>query len=155
MTGVAEATAAAPAIVVSRVISASPESLFDAWLDPAAVGIWLRPGNAESTDAVIDPRVGGRFTIVMNSATPTIHGGTYQVIDRPRRLVFTWRSTHTGDRDTLVTVDFVARDAADATPSTEVTITHEQLPNETARLMHTDGWSDGLVLLEQFVAEPR
>lgn len=148
--------ATAPAIVVSRVINASAERLFDAWLDPQAVGIWLRPGNAETTDATIDARVGGRFTIVMNSATPTIHGGTYQVIDRPRRLAFTWRSSHTDDRDTLVTVDFVAVDAADAAvPSTEVIITHEQLPHEKARLEHADGWSDGLALLERFVAETR
>ncbi|MEO8907077.1 MAG: SRPBCC domain-containing protein [Microbacteriaceae bacterium] len=168
MTGIA----ASPAIVVSRMINASAERLFDAWLDPDSIAIWLRPGDAPGTSATIDPRVGGHFTIVMNAASPVIHGGTYRVIDRPRRLVFTWSSRMTDDRETQVTVDFIAQDAAatpagaapaSATPAgaqstrtpssrTEVRITHEQLPHEPARLAHTDGWTDALRLLEQFAA---
>jgi uncharacterized protein YndB with AHSA1/START domain len=134
------------ALVVRRTIAASPEELFDAWLDPQALAIWMRPGaGIHDTQAKVEPKVGGRFEINMHAESGVIpHSGTYQVIDRPRRLVFTWFSPHTGDRDTLVTVDFLPRDRR-----TEVVVTHEQLP-EAKREAHTGGWSRALEKLDAF-----
>lgn len=134
------------ALVVRRTIAASPEELFDAWLDPQALAIWMRPGaGIHATQAKVEPKVGGRFEINMRAESGVIpHSGTYQVIDRPRRLVFTWFSPHTGDRDTLVTVDFLPRDRR-----TEVVVTHEQLP-EAKREAHTGGWSRALEKLDAF-----
>ena len=132
------------AVVVRRTIDASPEVLFDAWLDPIALSSWMRPGAALRTEADVDARVGGRFSIVMHSATATTpHTGVYRAIDRPKRLVFTWFSPHTDDRDTLVTVDFVPKDGR----RTEIVITHEQL-SEVAGKKHDGGWTSALEKLD-------
>jgi uncharacterized protein YndB with AHSA1/START domain len=137
------AAIATAAVVVRRTISASAEELFDAWLDPQAMAIWMRPNSIQTTVATVDPRVGGRYEIVMRSATETYpHTGVYRVINRPRQLAFTWISRGTEQRESLVTVDFVARGAA-----TEVVVTHEQL-TEGAVPSHTDGWTSALARLE-------
>jgi uncharacterized protein YndB with AHSA1/START domain len=133
------AAIAPAAVVVRRTIPASPERLFDAWLDPISLATWMRPGEIRDTRARVDARVGGEYEIIMHgSSTPIVHSGVYQLIDRPRRLVFTWRSAHTGPNDTLVTVDFRPVDAR-----TEVIVTHEQLP-ESAMPSHGRGWTSGL-----------
>lgn len=138
------AALATAAVVVRRTIAATAEELFDAWLDPEAMALWMRPGSIQTTTAKVDARVGGRYEIVMRSATDTYpHAGVYRVIDRPRQLAFTWISRGTEQRESLVTVDFVARGAA-----TEVVVTHEQL-SEEAKPSHTNGWTSALQKLDE------
>ena len=135
---------ASAAVVVRRTIAAPAEDIFDAWLDPEALATWMRPGTIKSAVAKVEPRVGGRYEIVMQGESgPLPHSGVYRVIDRPRRLVFTWQSQHTGPGETLVTVDFLR-----VPRGTEVVVTHEQLP-ESARAAHSRGWNSGLEHLDQ------
>ena len=76
-------------VTVRREIAAPAEDLFDAWLDSRSLGSWLRPSGVRETRAETDPRVGGAFRIVMvDEESSAVHVGTYRVIDRPRRLVF-------------------------------------------------------------------
>jgi uncharacterized protein YndB with AHSA1/START domain len=132
------------AVVVRRTIAASAEDLFDAWLDPQALAQWMRPGTIQSTVARVEPRVGGQYEIIMQSASgPIVHKGVYRTIDRPRRLVFTWISAPTELKETLVTVDFIP-----AHNGTEVIVTHEQLP-ESAKAGHHKGWTSGLEHLDE------
>jgi uncharacterized protein YndB with AHSA1/START domain len=138
------AAIAPAAVVVRRTIAAPADVLFDAWLDPIALSEWMRPGVVRSTVATVDARVGGRYEVVMNAESGQIpHSGTYRLIDRPRRLVFTWLSPHTGPQETLVTVDFFA-----AAKGTEIVVTHELLPEE-ARPAHSRGWASGLEHLDE------
>ena len=138
------AALASAAVVVRRTIAASAEELFDAWLDPEALATWMRPGTIRSTVAKLEPHKGGSYEITMlGQSGPIVHKGVYQLIDRPKRLVFTWASPGTELRDTLVTVDFVRVDRC-----TEVVVTHEQLP-ESAKPSHINGWTSGLEHLEQ------
>jgi uncharacterized protein YndB with AHSA1/START domain len=140
-------TDAAAAVVVRRMIAAPPEMLFDAWLDAEALGTWMRPTGIRHTRAKTDPRVGGSYEITMQGDEKTYpHHGVYQVIDRPRRLVFTWLS-HATAGATLVTVDFLPLGER-----TEVVVTHEQLP-DGARESHTTGWTSGLERLSAFCAQ--
>jgi uncharacterized protein YndB with AHSA1/START domain len=144
------AIATTSAVVVRRTIAATAEDLFDAWLDPQAMAIWMRPGSIQTTTAKVDARVGGSYELEMRSATETYpHTGVYRVIDRPRRLVFTWISRGTEQRESLVTVEFVARGA-----STEVVVTHEQL-SEDARPSHNDGWTSALQRLDEACQQGR
>jgi uncharacterized protein YndB with AHSA1/START domain len=104
----------------------------------------MRPGAIHRSEARTDPRVGGAYEVIMHADSGRIvHAGVYRLIDRPRRLVFTWRSPHTGPDDSVVTVDFVK-----AGKSTEVIVTHEQLP-EAALASHRNGWTGGLALLDK------
>jgi uncharacterized protein YndB with AHSA1/START domain len=132
-------------VVVHRTIAASPEELFDAWLDPEAVGIWMRPGAILTTLAKIDARVGGHYEFVMHSESATYPtSGTYRVIDRPHRLVFTWQPGGTREFESVVTVEFLRVDQG-----TEVVLTHEQLP-EALRESHRNGWTSGIEHLDRF-----
>ena len=133
---------AALPLVVRRTIAAGAEELFDAWLDPQALAIWMRPTGIRRTTATTDARVGGRYEILMEGDQTTHpHHGVYRLIDRPRRLVFTWISKATEGRETLVTVDFQPHGDL-----TEVVITHERLP-DGASASHTEGWTSALARL--------
>ena len=133
------------AVVVRRTIVASREDLFDAWLDAEALAEWMRPGAIKRSVARTDPRVGGKYEVLMHGDSGEIqHHGVYQVIDRPSRLVFTWNSPFAGETETLVTVDFISQ----ANRRTEVIVTHEQLP-EDARPSHARGWTSGLEHLDE------
>jgi uncharacterized protein YndB with AHSA1/START domain len=73
-----------------------------------------------------------------------VHMGTYQLIDRPRVLEFTWRSHATNQADSVVRVTFEPDGDA-----TVVQIRHERLPDgETAR-NHSEGWTEILGQLER------
>jgi uncharacterized protein YndB with AHSA1/START domain len=135
---------ASAAVVVRRVIAASAEDLFDAWLDPEALAQWMRPGTINSTVAHVEPHVGGAYEITMQGQSgPIVHKGVYRTIERPKRLVFTWISGPTENQESLVTVDFVRLDK-----HTEVIVTHEQLP-ESAMPAHRNGWTSGLGHLDE------
>ena len=131
-------------VVVRRRIAASPDQLFDAWLDPQALAVWMRPRGIRRTTATADGRVGGCYEIIMEGDGKTYpHYGVYRVIDRPRRLAFTWTSPATERRETLVTVDFVP-----CGDLTEVVITHERLPDGACE-SHTEGWTTALERLAE------
>ncbi|MBK5259124.1 MAG: SRPBCC domain-containing protein [Thermoanaerobaculia bacterium] len=134
-------------LVVRRTIPASAEELFDAWLDPKSLALWMTPMDGMTPATVRnDPRVGGEYEIIMHAPGHDYpHRGNYRVIDRPRRLAFTWLSDATGDRETVVTVEFVPRGA-----KTEVVLTHAGLDDD-AQTKHTQGWSGVLEKLEKFV----
>jgi uncharacterized protein YndB with AHSA1/START domain len=138
-----KAATAPAAVVVRRTIAASAEDLFDAWLDPEALAVWMRPGGINKTTASVDARVGGRYEIIMQGDATYPHTGEYRVIDRPKRLVFTWISNGTEQRESLVTVDFLRTGA-----QTEVVVTHERLP-QSQRTSHTNGWTSALEHLDE------
>lgn len=138
------AALASAAVVVRRTISAPADELFDAWLNPYALSVWMRPSSIRDTRALVDARVGGSYEIVMRTdAASILHRGVYVLIDRPRKLVFTWISQHTDNSETLVTVDFLP-----VGERTEVVVTHEKLP-EHERAGHEKGWTSALEHLDE------
>lgn len=133
----------APQVTVRRVIKASADELFDAWLDPASLAVWMRPGDITRSVAKVDLKIGGAFEIEMSNADGShVHRGVYRVIDRPRQLVFTWISHGTKQMESLVTVEFRA-----GHQTTEIVLTHEQLPDDSSVQPHTKGWTRILELL--------
>ncbi|MEP6625010.1 MAG: SRPBCC domain-containing protein [Acidimicrobiia bacterium] len=133
------------AVTVRREIAAPAEDLFDAWLDAESLGAWMKPGDTRETSAETDPRVGGAFRIVMETDEHSmVHSGTYQEIDRPHRLVFTWNSAATEFRDSIVTVTFEP-----SAESTLVEIHQVGLPDEGAQSGHHAGWSGALAELDR------
>lgn len=125
-------------VIVRRTMAAGAEQLFDAWLDPASLAVWMRPGDVTRAVATVNPVVGGAFEILMHHGGGAIrHTGVYKSIERPKRLVFTWISPGTQHTETLVTVDFRPTEPG----TTEIVLTHEQLPDADAARAHLSGWT--------------
>ncbi len=77
-------------LIVTRDFAASPERVFDAWLDPAQAARFLfaTPGG-EMLQVEIDARIGGRALIVeRRPGGDARHRLQFETIERPRRLVF-------------------------------------------------------------------
>lgn len=78
-------------VQITRRFDASPERVFDAWLDPEMASKWLFTTKTSKTNYDLDTRVGGAYTITRRRGGKTYIGiGEYLEIERPRRLVFTF-----------------------------------------------------------------
>jgi uncharacterized protein YndB with AHSA1/START domain len=128
----------APALVIERLIPAEPRVVFEAWLDREAMQRFMCGGpGVRVTRAECEPRVGGKFLIMMNVAGHDLpHHGEYLEIERYQRIVFTWRS-HLAGEGSRVTLSF----AAAARGQTALTLEHVGLADAEMRGKHQVGWS--------------
>jgi uncharacterized protein YndB with AHSA1/START domain len=135
----------APVLVVRRQMAVPRERVFAAWLDSESLAHWMRPGNSTHATVTVDPRVGGGFRIVMQGRPQgdVEHHGEYLAIEPPSLLSFTWISRHTGDKPTVVTIEFHERGMG-----TELVLTHRGLP-PTEVEGHRKGWTDIVRLLDE------
>lgn len=133
---------------VRRVIRASREKVYKAFLDRASLERWYHPGPMTTEVHAIDPREGGDFRISMvategeTAGTHTCHG-RYLELRPNERIVhtFAWEGDAAGmtGADSRVTVTF-----ADAPGGTEVTLVHEGLPDRESVESHAHGWTGTL-----------
>jgi uncharacterized protein YndB with AHSA1/START domain len=111
-------------VTVTRQIDASPERVFDAWLDPEMIGKWMFGAvirEEEVLRIVTEARVGGSFSFLVRRQGQEIdHIGKYREIDRPRRLVFTWGIAGESEDESFVTIEIVPQGTG-----AELTLTHE------------------------------
>jgi uncharacterized protein YndB with AHSA1/START domain len=58
---------------ISHVFDASREAVFEAWIDPDQVALWWAPAELRipRESIVVEPRVGGRFHLVMVESSGT------------------------------------------------------------------------------------
>jgi uncharacterized protein YndB with AHSA1/START domain len=128
-------------LTLTRLFAATPERVFDAWLDPVQVGRFLfaTPGGA-MVRVAIDARVGGEAVVVeRRGAHEALHQLRYEAIERPRRLAFLFRAHLVGeaapDEWTRVTIE-IAPDGDGA----RLTLTHEGVWTDY-REKTRDGWT--------------
>ena len=134
-----------PSLTIVRRVRTSPERLFAHWTDPALMRLWFCPGEAVLRSVETEPRLGGRFRIVMQEGSDgEIYdvSGTYREYDPPRRIVFTWAWITMPERESLVTIEL-----APVAEGTELTLTHSRFADEQARDSHRDGWTETLAKL--------
>lgn len=107
-----EEKAAMDEVRVTRRFEAPPERVFDAWLDEATAGSWLfATPDGEMVRVAIDPSVGGRWEIVeRRDGEDVLHTGTYEEIERPRRLAFTLQVPKYASHSDRVTIDVAPAD---------------------------------------------
>lgn len=78
-------------LVLERVIDAPPEKVFRAYTDPAILSQWFAPAPWSLSDAVVEPRPGGRFSFVMHGPDGERfpNNGVFLEVVPNRRLIST------------------------------------------------------------------
>jgi uncharacterized protein YndB with AHSA1/START domain len=127
---------------VTHRFAATPERVFAAWLDGRTAGQWLfATPTGRITRCDIDPRAGGKFSIVRLDGEEVDHVGEFLEIDRPRRLVFSFGVPKFSPEMTRVVIDIRPLDGG-----CELTLTNENVLAEYGE-RNKQGWTmilDGL-----------
>lgn len=123
-------------IVVRRKMPAPREVVYESWIDPQGLREWMCPGDVVSAEASLDVRVGGSFRIVMRAKDRVHeHIGTYQIVEPPSKLRFTWSGLENPAEITLVTVEFFALG-----DESELMLTHERFTKGDVAQRYEMGW---------------
>ena len=135
-------------VVREMVVRRPVAEVFDAWLDPAKVVLWISADATETPTMESDPKVGGAYRIVVpNPGGRTIISGEYESIIAEELLVFSWRCSAFPGEDTRVTVRFAAEGG-----DTRVRLLHENFGNTETRQVHSVGWDNCLQLIAQLLS---
>jgi uncharacterized protein YndB with AHSA1/START domain len=132
------------AIRLTRTLSAPITRVWTAFTDLDALSQWFWP-ESFGFKAIGQVEPGGGYSIRSETEQLGV-SGEYQVVEAPRRLVFTWR----WDGETEVSL--VSVDLTDLGDSTELTLVHERLADADTRAAHTRGWNDCLDRLPGWLA---
>lgn len=131
---------------LERVFDARPEVVFDAFTDPAAQHELYADAPDWIVEADCDLRVGGRWTITFGPPgdEPARESNVFEVVDRPRRLVYRSAMTLPGGAvvETVMEVTFEQEHGR-----TRVTVLQRGFPAADARDEFAEGWGgilDGL-----------
>lgn len=135
-------------VKITKIIDASRELLFDAWINSAEFSKWFLPASGVLIDAVeMDAVAGGKFKIMMKAgANEMPHTGEFKIIDRPNKLEFSWYSFNTPEQGSLVTVLF-----EEVETKTLITLEHQELASDSSKKDHLAGWQSILGHLEVFI----
>ncbi|HTA65078.1 MAG TPA: SRPBCC family protein [Xanthomonadaceae bacterium] len=137
-------------IHLHRVLSAPPERVYRAFLDPAAMASWLPPYGFTCTVHAMDARVGGTYRMSFtNFGTDHGHsfGGVYRELEPSSKIAYTSRFDDPnlpGEMLTTVTLKPVLC-------GTELTVVQEGVPEMIPVEMCYLGWQQSLAKLAALV----
>jgi uncharacterized protein YndB with AHSA1/START domain len=138
---------------VERLIDASPEDVFDAYVSPEAQKAWFTIFDPEMiVENQVDLRVGGRWVSAWGFSADELFRETqvFEVIDRPHRLVTTSAGSEPGGETlaTRIEITFQAKDG-----KTLMTIVQQGFPTADARDFFADtAWIGFFDRLEAYFA---
>ena len=142
-----------PRLEIKRSFAAPRERVFSAWCEPEQIRQWFGPEGCHVSNLSIDLKVGGKYRLVISSPEGDFAvAGVYREITPPSKIVYTWQWENDPDyveRETLVTVDF-----ADLGGSTEISLTHENLPSVESAGRHEHGWTGTFEKLSNLLRNP-
>jgi uncharacterized protein YndB with AHSA1/START domain len=140
-----------PVLQMNRVIAAPCERVFAAWTTPEAIKIWFGPETCRVLDAQVDLRVGGEYCFHLSDKKmgELRLRGQYREVTPPSKLIYTW--SWEGNSELELESSIVSVEFSEVGGSTEIRLTHEQLPNAEARDDHGQGWSGTLDKLEKYL----
>lgn len=133
-----------------RVLRATPEKIYRAFLDPDAMARWLPPNGFTAKVHHMDAKVGGSYKMSFTNFT-TGHGhsfgGEYLELEPHSRIRYTARFDDpnlAGEMQTTVTLKKVSC-------GTEMNIVQEGIPSLIPADACYLGWQDSLVFLAKLV----
>jgi uncharacterized protein YndB with AHSA1/START domain len=137
-------------IRLHRVLRATPEKVYRAFLDPEALAKWLPPNGFTCRVHEMNAKVGGSFKMSFtNFGTGKSHsfGGTYVDLIPHERIRYTEKFDDpnlAGEMTTTITLKKVSY-------WTEVTIVQEGIPAAIPAEACYLGWQESLILLAKLV----
>ena len=137
-------------IRLHRVLRATPERVYRAFLDPAAMAKWLPPNGFTGQVHKMDARVGGKYRMSFTNFTSgSSHsfGGEYLELVPNERI----RHTDVFDDPNLPGTMVVTVALSKVSVGTEVHITQEAIPDAIPAEACYLGWQESLVLLGKLV----
>lgn len=141
---------AANIVRLHRVIRATPEKIYKAFLDADAMAKWLPPNGFTCKVHHLDAKVGGSYKMTFtNFTTGKSHsfGGTYLELKPHERIRYTDKFDDpklAGELQTTITLKKVSC-------GTEVNIVQEGIPAAIPAEACYLGWQESLVLLAKLV----
>ena len=142
-------------LVLKRIFSAPVERVFDAWTKAEVLANWFGPEGFSVNHSEVQLHVGGSYDIQICSpdGKHIRHFGDYLEINKPHNLVFTWmladqdcKGSEGLASETIVSLEFKR-----IKDTTELTLTHEQLPSKEAYDGHKFGWTSSLNSLTNYL----
>ena len=137
-------------IRLHRVLRTTPDRLYRAFLDPAAMAKWLPPHGFTCRVHELDARVGGRHRMSFtNFSTGSTHsfGGQYLELVENQRIRYDDRFDDPGLPGTMeVTVTLT-----EVSCGTELNITQQGVPDVIPAEACYLGWQESLTLLAMLV----
>jgi len=133
-----------------RVLRTTPEKIYRAFLDPAAMAKWLPPNGFTGKVHQIDAKVGGTYKMSFtNFGTGQSHsfGGTYLELVPNERI----RHTDTFDDPNLPGEMHTTVSLKRVSVGTEVNVVQEGIPAAIPAEACYLGWQESLTLLAQLV----
>jgi uncharacterized protein YndB with AHSA1/START domain len=128
-----------------------PERIFGAFIDADQFRQWWGPVGFTVPGLQLDVVEGAKYRITMQPPEgAAFHlGGTFRVVEPPRRLAFTfvWEEPDPDDQETLVTVTFDPSGTG-----THLVLDQEPFKTESRWQLHRDGWTQTLERLEHFLS---
>jgi len=136
-----------PKLTLKRVYAVSPEKVYRAWTDGAALRQWWHQTDAPGWIAELDVRVGGALRLVLRDPEGKYHDirGTYREVEANRKLVFTW-NLHDAPPEAASTVTVLLHEVPEGT-ELEFTLDPVFDPRAAA------GWRRSFKQLGEFLQE--
>jgi uncharacterized protein YndB with AHSA1/START domain len=137
-------------IKLHRVLRATPDRVYRAFLDPAASAKWLPPNGFTCTVHHMDPKVGGTYRMsFINFTTGQSHafGGKYVELVQNERIRYTDKFEDPnlpGEIQTTITIKPVS-------VGVELNVTQEGVPDVIPAEACYLGWQESLILLAKLV----
>jgi uncharacterized protein YndB with AHSA1/START domain len=130
------------AVHLERIIDASTTEVYDAWLDPDMLRIWLAPGGIQIAKAEVEMCVGGRYRIWHTAGGKSVGGFECEITELvpDKRIAFRW--------------GFVGPERTDGPVfDSRLTISLEKAPGNRTRLLLVHEQLDDLAAAMPQVAE--
>lgn len=120
-------------INLTRIINASPDEVFEAWLDHTSPGSpWFGVPKA----IVNPPKVDSLFySMYQLEGREVAHYGRFVALEKPRGIQHTWVSEATRGMESIVTLSFESVEG-----KTQVNINHSGIPDDEEGRRHEHAW---------------